>query len=490
MPKKRHRFQYSKPPSVASPSLSLSPPSQSTSSEHHGRSVNELLSSLRRSTLNPQDSQTSHSFSDAAAPSVPPTLRHILQLPELPAPAPRRVQRRDLNGRRPPPGPPPPRSWISLSQSQHAPSSSLAQDGNNGLIRHWPLPGVYAPDGGSLVDMILRRMALDWEQQRDWNRFYLYTLSSRLRSALITHVSETHSTGLSLADLQLILSGPPEQELAEYGLEPVDVNELNSNIFYLDLTDSLGKSLTLKELHGLLFGPKKAVVAADDAVQESWDVPAPTAGPSQLLPNLTHLSLAIDPGSTQSVSWKQLLSFAGKLSQLTQLSLAGWPEPSLTPNAKFAKVTSPTTGRSVQYGATGPYSHVLDEDWTEAILLLKRLSRLLYGLEYLDLTGCNDWIRALREKSDGEFRVDFVDWTGDWGKITTLRLNSGYALPEDSTKSQVLRFADWVNEAAAIEKHIRTQRDGRGRWITVERDTLSETARTVAEFGGFAQVSF
>lgn len=331
------------------------------------------------------------------------------------------------------------------------------------------------------MDTILRRMASDWARQREWNRFYLYALPSRLRSALLAHVSEMHSPGLSIADLRLVLCGPSEGELAEYSVEPIDVNMLNPDVVYLDLTSSLGKSLGLKELHEFLCGSKKTIVATDDAVQDSWDVPAPMAGPVQLLPNLTHLSLAIDPGSALSVSWKQLLSLAGKLTQLTQLSLAGWPEPSLTPNAKFAKLTSPTTGRSIQYGGTGPYSHTLDGDWTEAILVLKRLSRLLYGLEYLDLTGCGDWTHALREKSDGEFRVDLVDWAGDWSKITTLRLNSGYALADTSSRSQVLRFADWIDEAVAVEKHIRAQRAGRGRWIVVERDALSETAQAFVE---------
>ncbi|KAI1146461.1 hypothetical protein F4825DRAFT_440653 [Nemania diffusa] len=482
MPKKRHQLKYSKPPSVAPASLRLSSPSQSTSSEHHDRSVNELLADLRRTALSANTTPTSSSFSAITAPSVPPTLRHILQLPEPPALVPRRPQRRDFHGRRLPPGPPPPRSWVSLSQSRHAPrSSSLLEDDTAGHLKHWPMPGVYTPAEGSLVDMTLRRIALDWAQQRDWNRFYLYTLPSRLRSALLAQVSEYYEPGVSLKDLQLVLSGPSEGELAEYGLEPIDATALNYDIFYLDLTGSLGKSLTLKELHEFLFGPRKAIAPADEVVQDSWDAPAPTAGPVQLLPNLTHLSLAIDPGSAPRVSWKQLLSIAGKLSQLRQLSLAGWPEPSLTPNAKLAKVISPTTGRSVQYGGTGPYSHALDGDWTEAILVLKRLSRLLYGLEYLDLTGCGDWIRALREESDGEFRVDLVDWVGDWGKITTLRLNSGYALADDSSKSQVLRFADWVDEATAVEKHIRAQRSGRGRWIAVERDALSETAQAMVE---------
>ncbi|KAI0404317.1 hypothetical protein F4802DRAFT_567626 [Xylaria palmicola] len=498
MPKKRHQPKYSKPPSVAPASLRLSSPSHSAASgefgashapsqpadcisnrlEHHNRSVNELLANLRRSTLNAPAGAAN--VSPASIPSVPPTLRHILQLPEPPAPAPRRPQRRDSNGRRPPPGPPPPRSWVALSQSRHATSSGPPNDDTYTRIRHYPMPDTYAPAEGSLVGMLLRRIAEDWPQQRDWNRFHLYTLPTRLRLALLAHIADIYSSGISLIDLRLILSGPSESDLAEYGIEPPDVAVLNSDVFYLDLTNALGGSLTLKELHEFLFGPKRAIVAPADAVQDSWDIPAPITPPIEMLPNLTRLSLAIDPGSKVSVSWKQLLSLAGKLTQLTQLSLAGWPEPSLTPNAKFAKMASPTTGHSVQYGGTGPYSHDLDGDWSEAILVLKRLSRLLYGLEYLDLTGCGDWIRALREESDGEFRVDLVDWTGDWGKITTLRLNSGYGLTDDSSESQRLRFTNWIGEAVAVEKHIRAQRSGRGRWVTVERDTLPESTQAFA----------
>ncbi|KAI1434553.1 hypothetical protein GGR50DRAFT_695054 [Xylaria sp. CBS 124048] len=480
MPKKRHQAIYSKPPSVAPASLRLSSSSQSTS-EHHEASVNELLANLRRSTLNPRHAQPSSSLS-ATAPSVPPTIRHILQLPDSPLPVPRRPLRRDINGRRLPPGPPPPRSWIVPSLSRHtARSSSTRDDGEGGYIRHWPMPGVYKPTEGSLIDMILRRIALDWDQQREWNRFYLYTLPSKLRSALLSYISEFHNLRASITDLRLVILGPPDDELAQYGLEPTDMNTLNFDISCLDLTCSLGKSLTLKELHEFLFGPKKVVASAVDDVLDSWDTPSPVVRPVKLLPNLTHLSLAIDPGSTPSVSWKQLLSFAEKLSQLTHLSLAGWPEPSLTPNAKFATLTSPVTGRSVQYSGTGPYSHVLDDDWSETILILKRLSRLLYSLEYLDLTGCGDWIRGLREKSEGEFSIDLVDWVKDWGKITTLRLNSGYDLANNPSKTQALQFGDWIDEAVAVEKHIRAQRSGRGRWITVERDVLSPGVQVIVD---------
>ncbi|KAI1207965.1 uncharacterized protein F4807DRAFT_452525 [Annulohypoxylon truncatum] len=479
MPKKRHNNKYSKPPSVAPPSLALSSSSRTT--EHHERSVNQLLADMRRSGLRQNGAQSNVI---AATPTVPPSIRQILQIPETPAPRPRRPQRRDANGRRAPPGPPPPRSWVSLALSQHAPKELNA--GNAGHIQHWRLPDAYTPDAGSLIDRLLRRMAQDWEQQRYWNQFYLYTLPSHLRTGLLTYVAEIYEPGLSVKDLRLVLAGPSDEKLAEYDVDKPDLNSLNGDVFYLDLAGSVGKSLTVKELNELLFPPKVEVEQPN--LKDSWDAPEPLSGPVKMLPNLTRLSLAIDPEHAPNVSWKQLLSLAGKLPTLTHLNLSGWPEPSLTPNAKLARVISPVTGRSVQYGGTGPYSHNLDNDWSEAILILKRLSKALYGLEYLDLTGCGDWFPTLMKESDGDFTVDFVDWVGDWGKITTLRLYSGYALTDDSTGDQISRFADWIESATAVEKHIRAQRAGKGRWITVDKDTLLGSAEAVLKTQRLSQL--
>ncbi|OTB03707.1 hypothetical protein M426DRAFT_171219 [Hypoxylon sp. CI-4A] len=473
MPKKRHNNKYSKPPSVAPPSLSLSSSSRTTSEQQHERSVNQILARLRQSGVKRDGTQNNF---PVATPTVPPSIREILQIPETPGPPPRRPPRRDVNGRRIPPGPPPPRSWTSLAQSRHAPPDF--QNDVAGSIQHWPLPGLYAPDTSSFIDQLLRRIALDWEQQRHWNQFYLYTLPSHLRTVLIAYISELYEPGLSIEDLRLILTGPTEDQLAEYEMDKPDLYKLNADISCLELVGSIGKSLTLRELSELLYPPN---VVIEPDLQDSWDAPETIHRSIQLLPNLTQLSLAVDPSNAPMVSWKQLLALAHKLPTLTHLSLSGWPDPSLTPNAKLAKVTSPLTGRTVQYGGTGPYSHNLDGDWSEAILILKRLSKTLYGLEYLDLTGCGDWFPALMKESDGDFTIDLVDWVNDWGKITRLRLNSGYALADDSSQGQVLRFADWIESANAVQKHIRTRRAGRGRWITVEMDTLTDSAKAIME---------
>jgi hypothetical protein len=332
--------------------------------------------------------------------------------------------------------------------------------------------------------MTLQNLVASWQVQRDWNKFYLYNLPSRLRAALIYYMSQYHEAGLSTTDLRLILLGPSEIDFADYKLEKPDPALLNVDIHHLDLTGSVGQSITLKSLAELLF---PAVISTQHEIQDSWDAPEPMPTPTALLPNLTHLSLAMENASSHGPSWKQLLSLSSKLSGLTHLNLSGWPVPCTTPNATFTKMVSLETGRSVSYGGTNMYSHALDDDWSEAISVLKRLSKALYRLEYLDLTGCGDWFPALRKEVDAELVVDFVDWAREWGKITTLRLCSGYmddadvldkehlkqtyqALPVDASQRNQLR--QWKFEAQLVEKRIRSQRAGQGQFVTVEFDSL------------------
>jgi hypothetical protein len=310
--------------------------------------------------------------------------------------------------------------------------------------------------------MVLRRFALDWEWQRVYCQYHLYELPTNLRIALIAYLVTYTAEGVSLRDLQAILLPPPD--IPEYHDDPaLAPSAVNENFNYLDLSGSLGRSLKIRELSDLLFPPKPEGVD----LQDSWDEPEQAAAgiPRLLLPNLTHLSLALDPAYPHAVSWRQLLAFATHLPGLTHLSLAFWPEPTLTPNAKLATVVSPETGRTVQYGGTGPYSHSLDDDWAEQVLLLRRLSRSLYGLEYLDLTGCGAWFPALWA-SAGE--GDTIDWAGAWGKVTTLVMFPGYRLREDAEPAETSRYWEFVDYAKRVGRHVRHQRAGKGRFLTVE----------------------
>ncbi|KAF3767637.1 hypothetical protein M406DRAFT_251712 [Cryphonectria parasitica EP155] len=462
MPKKRHQGRYSKPQSTA-------PAALSSSSDHERPGVNQLLASLRRTRRDGDKPQSPVSVANIAAPSVPPQIREILSLPETPAPAPRRRPRFnprfDALGRRMPAGPPPPLSWLALSrQTQRLGTSDQdPQDYEQCL-----LPGLYRPNRGSLSDMILRQMALDWDFQRSYNVYYLYSLPTRLRMALISCVATSYEPGLSLSDLKTILipqvpnddDKDDEDEDDRHALSP---SSLNEGLTHLDLSTLVGRTIKLRDLSRLLFPSKSQ--KSEGAVLESWDAVESPPVPRPLLPNLTHLSLAATPDTSAINSWRQLLSLSENLPTLTHLSLAYWPKPSLTPNSTFWKVVTPQ-GQTVQAGGTNYYSHTLDNDWSEAILILRKLSQNLYGLEYLDVTGCLSWFTALAEKKDG----DQIDWAGAWGKVTHLVMHTGSSAPLKPEATS--KYTEWLftmDKAHSIEKTVRAQRAGRGRIFTVER---------------------
>ncbi|CAG7561622.1 unnamed protein product [Fusarium equiseti] len=429
------------------------------------RSVNELLANLRRTSISP--SAASQSALPATAPSVPPSIREILQIPDTPAPAPRRQvrQRFDGSGRRLPAGPPPPRSWVSrqfTDATTEASSSSQSRLSARGL-EDTCLPGTYLPARGSLIDIVLQKLAYDWAFHRVYNQYHLYFVPNHLKAALIRYIGITSEDGLSLSDLKLILLPPPDT----FGEDELDsLTASNFEVNYLDLSGSACRSIRLKDVSDLLFPAREREPAEE--LQESWDVseaiPSP---PRSLLPNLTHLSLALHPQNSSTASWKHLLTLSSKLTTLTHLSLAFWPDPCLTPRSRLATVSSPQ-GHRIPYGGTNLYSHAIDHDWSEALLVLRTLSKNLYALEFLDLTGCCSWFHALM----AETGHDFVNWADHWGKITELRLLTGWTPGPDALPSEREKYIEAVQTARLVEKHIRTMRAGKGRFIVVERDSL------------------
>lgn len=302
---------------------------------------------------------------------------------------------------------------------------------------------------------------MDWGFHRVYNQYHLYFIPNHLKPALIRWITMAASDGLSVSDLRLILLPHPDI-YAEEELE-ADASS-NAQIGYLDLSGSLGRSIKLKELCDVLYPPKQAAI--QDVPHDSWDAIEDLPSlPRGLLPNLTHLSLALDPHFAKDVSWKHLLNMSSNMSSVTHLSLAYWPDPCLTPRALYSSVTTPE-GRTIPYGGTSYYSHSLDHDWSEALLVLRILSKNLYALEYLDLTGCLSWAKALTMHSEH----DFVDWTGFWGKITVIQLKNGWKLNEDAMPSEQIAYHEATETAGLVEKHIRTMRAGKGRTITVERE--------------------
>lgn len=420
--------------------------------------MNELLSDLRRTSI--ASSNTGPLLT--TAPSVPPIIREILQIPETPAPRPRRAlgQRFDGHGRRLPAGPPPPRSWVDKGVGD------ASNQGDVAIVsrlrrRHLDMPGANFPAPGSLVDVAVRCIAFNWHFHSVYDYYHLYYLPSPLKPALIRCIGLLSVRGVGISDLRLLFQPPPDQREGE--ASEMDIAS-NFGVQSLDLQGSIGRSVKIKELCDLLSSPRPASMPEEPV--DSWDAAEPSPCPERLLlPNLTHLSLALEARDGAEVSWKQLLTLSSRLSGITHLSLAYWPEPSFTPRAKTSYVVTPQ-GRTVSYGGTNFYSHTIDHDWSEAVLILRMLSSRLYALEFLDLTGCSSWFKALLVQADH----DLVDWTGNWGKITLLRLYAGWTLAEDAPASERATCREAASMALSIERHIRAMRAGRGRFITVERD--------------------
>lgn len=408
----------------------------------------------------PAASAATHTPLAATSPSVPLVIRELLQIPETPAPAPRRPVRRrfDNNGRRLPAGPPPPQSW---TQTRPVTSSALTGTSVNATqLRNVTLPADYLPQNGSLIDIILRQVARNWELHQTYDQYHLFWIPSHLKPALIRYISTISNTGLGIADLRAFLQ-PPTDEYIGHGDEPTPVE-----ITVLDLSGSIETSFNLKHLGELLFPQRPQAVHEPTESWESEDSSPPSPQPA-LLPHLSHLSLALNPGHAKNASWKQLLNLAPKLSTITHLSLAYWPVPALTRRAQSTVISSPQ-GRNIPYGGTNLYSHSLDQDWSEALLVLKMLSKHLYALEFLDLTGCGAWFKALMLQ-DGQ---DYVDWSSNWGKISTLRLHNGVIIDDESLPSQRIEYRENCETAAAVEKHIIAMRAGRGRFLNVERNRI------------------
>ena len=164
--------------------------------------------------------------------------------------------------------------------------------------------------------------------------------------------------------------------------------------------------------------------------------------------NVHERSLSHPPST---ISWPRLITAAKHIPTLTHLSLAYWPVPALTPNAKTAVVAS-KYARDIQYGGTNYYSHSLDDDYSEATAVLKKLAERLYSLEFLDLSGCK-WLRALTWHG-GEDRGPGIDWAHTWPKLTRLRLYSGIDLNDESTYSQVLSFSTAWKQARIVEEEL------------------------------------
>ncbi|KIV92982.1 hypothetical protein, variant [Exophiala mesophila] len=394
MPKKYHQKSLlTKPQPSSPPSLSSSRPSPSHQTEPSPRSVNDLIRESRRTQLRNE------------AQRNPPTPSLITSVP---------------------------------------PS-----------VRTSNLPGGSFPPSTSLQHLILTKIASQWAWHAENDADWLYTLPSNLKQTLLSYLSVYNEAPIN--PLRLLF---PEDATPEYN----DRDEVHR----LDMGNALGLWTSMKGLERDLFtknllssnnnnNPEisQAKITSSET-PDHWDADddsdndndngedsAATSYRYELgtvstlktrhnFANLKHLSLAISPFNVKAASWASLLTVAGELGTLTSLSLAYWPQPTFTPNAASTRITVRAFGQSVVYGGSNMYT-AHDDDWREAAGILRTLSRSLYCLRWLDLTGCGDWYAALLWSPQpmalgSELSAENIgpEWNGGWRGLEELVLRAGW----------------------------------------------------------------
>ncbi|KAG9228898.1 hypothetical protein BJ875DRAFT_476358 [Amylocarpus encephaloides] len=477
MPKKRISKLYSKPQSTVHPSLNSGAATISSSSSQsnaQSTSVNELIQALRQTQVTP--SNYNNLPPTFTTQTLPPQTRALLSQPETPAPRPRYrshgivIQGVPYRNARVA-GPAPPRSW--LDGSRHAPAEMKKSQPERlypASIYHLPgLADEYVQESKSrtLQGTCLRAMARNWTFIGQYEANYLADLPLSHKIKLLSNIAvHGPEEGIGRDALNNLILGPgPDVDSTE--LPDLQPSERNEELFRLDLSGSFGRSISSKQIIELLTKPAKPAEDSGDLLTWEETIARPLAAP---IPYLTHLSLSHPP---PTVSWPKLLALANHLPTVTHLSLAYWPVPCLLPNARATVMTSKHS-KDVQYGNTGFYSHSLDDDYHEAVAVLHRLGRRVYGLEFLDLSGCN-WLRAL-SWDGGEEKGPGLDWSSVWVKMKTLRVHSGRYINEDSTFEEVFSFARDYEIVQRIEETLGwwLHKDAikrRREWIHVEKDS-------------------
>ena len=451
MPKKRIH-QFAKPSSVPHPALTSSRQDASRHSPNVPHttttSVNDLIRHLRQTQVS--STTPERAPDDPNAPTVHPSLKAILDIPDTPAPRPRPGMRTSGGRRiRGPAGPAAPKSW--LTQPNMANQGSSSTTGRVADRHLGSLPGTYLPSRQSLEHLTLKSLAQNWGWHIEYDQFYLATLPRRFKETLLSYIATYNDQGIDCEGLRILFLDDTELEGAT-GCE---------SITHLDLGTAVGRALTLKELKDV-FTKKPRVhdtaAAGKGDIPESWEEDLTPSTPLSMarFPALTHLSLS----HLAIASWKGLLALSPYLATLTHLSLAYWPTPSITPNSKTAYRESPAG--NIDYGASNFYSYT-DGDLSEASGVLKRLSRATYCLQWLDLTGCSEWIGALG-------RTDGPDWHGAWRGVGNVKIGQGW-IPRCLESEPSKGWHHFYNEADNLNSDDvdrQAQRKELVAWVTTE----------------------
>jgi hypothetical protein len=80
---------------------------------------------------------------------------------------------------------------------------------------------------------------------------------------------------------------------------------------------------------------------------------------------------------------------------------------------------------------------------------------VVYSIEYLDLTGCISWLKALYWKGEGETGIE---WHSQWVGLSSLHVHSGIGLRPESEFWEVTQYVQAIKEQGNLERALRSVR--------------------------------
>lgn len=464
MPKRHRRLNSFKPEATVHHSLTTSR-SHHDASRSDERSVNDLIQRLRRTQQSSRQKQNAADAAHITRGSIHPSLRSLLDLPEAPPPRPRHGLRPRVGTQRlrRTPGPAAPMSWLSPTSNDDLHATTGTDKGD--YQAEWrrrldQLPGVNFPSHRSFQHMILKAMACNW----DWHLVY----DGEFLSELPTHVKHL------LLSYIAVYTEHASMEVGMQGLKPLFLDQnsegevdMHPEVSRLDLSGALGRWTSLRVFRRELKAEVPLSTKQTTQVPTSWEEElndeGSSAGQTGLVPdqpfirrfeNLRYLSLA--QPAPAAANWASLLSLLSNLATLTHLSLAHWPVPTLSMSTATKRHSLTSSTR---------YSSSSEANMSEAAMVLGKLSRMTYCLEWLDLEGCTDWLSALCWNEIGEKTLG-PEWNGSWRGVSWLGLGPGWTpeFLEEVAKTPLSERPSTILPQAAST----AQEDAGTRWSTLQ----------------------
>lgn len=368
-------------------------------------------------------------------------------------------------GRNRTPGPPPPRSWLEGDASglgtRHRAKQHVARPKHRSCF-----PGVRVPVQGSLIDVVLKAMAVNIDDHWKNDKFWMSALPVELKAMLLGYIARLGSAESLTTHTLRILFATPDIAISDDG-EHVPATGADG-LDCLDLACSIGRSIRfadLEQLHRSLErgkggraksrGPSgRPTYSNEPELPDSWDLPEPqlpeTVTPGLCFPGVTKLALDY-PGP--NISWTRLIEFSSHMHHIIHLSLAGWPKPNLSSDSthKEGYRNNPASRESTD-------CHEMND-------ALRALARNTPSLTYLSLSDCHSWFQELasepampsfsRSKFSRTAKADIADafptnssllakmWTSHWRQLHTVDLSQSAQLPSGLHTAELASLVQW-----------------------------------------------